>query len=55
MRKRSDVIRQLGGRAEENVLRWFGHMKRMKKDQLVKRIVGSDMRGVRLRGRPQTG
>ena len=30
-------------------------MERMKEDRLVKRIVGSDVRGVRLRGRPRTG
>ena len=27
-------------------------MERMQEDQLVKRIVGSNVRGVRLRGRP---
>ena len=30
-------------------------MERMEEDQLVKRIVGSDVRGVRLRGRSKTG
>ena len=49
------VLRELGGRAEQCVLRWFGHMERMEEDRLVKRIVGSDVRGVRLRGRPRTG
>ena len=34
------------------MLRWFEHMERMEEDQLVKKIVGSD---VRLRGRPKTG
>ena len=32
-----------------SVLRWFGHMKRME----VKRIIRSDVRGLRLIGRPQ--
>ena len=32
--------------------RQFGHMERMKEDQLVKRIVRSKVRGVRLRGKP---
>ena len=36
------------------VLRWFGHMERMEDDCLVTRIVGSDVRGVRLRGKPRT-
>ena len=47
-------MRELGGQAEQCVLRWFGHMERMKEDRLVKRIVRSDVRGVRLRERSQT-
>ena len=34
------------------MLRWFEHMDRIEEDRLVKRIVGSDVRGVRLIGRP---
>ena len=37
------------------MLRWFGHKERMDEDQLVKRKVGPDVRGVRLRGRRRTG
>ena len=37
------------------MLRWFGHMERMEEDQLVKGIVESDVRSVRLKGRPKTG
>ena len=33
-------------------MRRFGHKERMEEDQLVKRTVGSDVKGVRLRGRP---
>ena len=40
---------ELADRAEQCVLRWFGHMERMEENQLVKRIIGSDVRGVRLR------
>ena len=29
---------------QNSVLRWFGHMKRIEKDRLVKRIVESDVR-----------
>ena len=44
------------GRAEQNVLTWFGYMERMEKDRLVKRIVvGSDVIDVRLKERPRTG
>ena len=37
------------------VLQWFGHMERMDKERLVKKIVESEVRGVRLRGRPRMG
>ena len=37
------------------MLRWFEHMERMEDDQLVKRIVGSDVRVVRLKGGIKTG
>ena len=35
------------------MLTWVGHIERIKEDWLVKRIVGSNVRGMRLRGRPQ--
>ena len=49
--RRSGILREFAGQAEQNVLRWFGHMGRMEEDWLVKRIVISDM--IRLRGRTQ--
>ena len=39
---------------EQCVLRCFGHIERLE-DRMVKRIVGSDVIGVRLRGRSQRG
>ena len=41
------VLLELGGRAGQCV----EHMERMEEDQLMKRIVGSRVRGVRLKGR----
>ena len=35
------MLGELAGQAEQNVLRWSGHMERMEEDRLVKRIVGS--------------
>ena len=29
MRRRTDVMRELAGRAEQSVLRWFGYIKRI--------------------------
>ena len=45
MRQRTGVIRELAGRAEQCVLRSFLHVERIEADWLVKRIVGSDVRG----------
>ena len=55
VRRRTGVVRELADRAEQGVLRWFGHMERMDGERLVKKINGSDARGVRLRGRPRMG
>ena len=41
--------------AEQSVLSRFGHKKRMEKDRLVKKIMGTYVRGMRLRGRPRMG
>ena len=54
-RVRNGVVRRRTGAAEQSVLRWFGHIERMEKDQLVKKIIGSEARGVRLQGRPRMG
>lgn len=46
VRRRTGVMREL----EQCVLRWLGQVERM-----VKRIVGWDEIGLRLRGRPRRG
>ena len=48
------MLRELAGRAEQCV-EVVLTQERMEGDQLVKRIVGSNMRGEGLKGRPQTG
>ena len=55
VRRRTGVTRQLADRAEQGVLRWFGHVERMAEGRMVKKITRSDVRGVRPRGRPRTG
>ena len=55
VRRRTGVTRELAGRADQCVLRWFGHMERMDDDRLVKRIVKSEVQGARPRGRPTLG
>ena len=54
MRCKGELVLRENWLVEQSVLRWFGHMQRMEENQLVKRIIGFDARGVRLRGRQQT-
>ena len=55
VRRRTGVARDLAGRAEQSVLRWFGHVERMDECRVLKEIKRSDAGSVRLRGRPRTG
>ena len=55
IRRRTGVLRELAGRADQSLLRWFGHVERMQDGKLVKRLVRSDVGGGRLRGRPRLG
>ena len=48
VRRRTGVVKELTGRADENVLRWFGHMERMSEDRLTKRVWKAEVRGNRL-------
>ena len=41
------VMRDLAGRAENCVLRWFGHVERMDGERMAKRIYGSGVEGRR--------
>ena len=48
------MLQKLAGQIEQSMFR-YGHMEIVEEKQLVKRIVQSDVRGKRLRERPQTG
>ena len=48
-RKFVSVSQRIG----EGVLRWFGHVERMRDERMTKRVYESDVRGVRRRGRPR--
>ncbi len=54
MRRRTRVVRELAQRAEQGMLQWFGHVKRMEEENLVKKT-RYDVRGVRPRGRSRMG
>ncbi len=52
--RRTVLLKELADRAEQGVLRWFGHID-WTKGTWVKRITRSDVRGTKPRGRPQIG
>jgi len=47
--------RSLLERADQGVLKWFGHIERMEEERVIKRIYRSTVEGDRLRGRPRKG
>ena len=49
------VMRDLASRAENCLLRWFGHVERMDGERMAKRINGSRVEGRKGRGRPNMG
>ncbi len=53
--RRTEVVKELAEQAEQGVLRWFGQVERMEEECLVKKVIRSDVRGVRPRGRPRMG
>ena len=42
-------------RADQRVLRWFGHVERMDEYSVARRVMMAEVSGRRLRGRPRLG
>ena len=56
MRSEGELVLQESWLVEQSsVLRWFRHGEKIEDDRLIKIIIGSDARGVRLRGSRQMG
>ena len=53
VRRRVQVERQLSGRADQCVPRWFGYMERMDEKHMTKKVMNSDVEGNMCRGRPK--
>ena len=49
------VRKELAGRVDMNVLRWFGHVVRMDNERLSKRVMNAKVDGRNVRGRPRFG
>ena len=46
---------ELASRADQRVLRWFGHAKKMDDYLMARRVLMAEVSGGRVRGRPRLG
>ena len=53
MRRRAGIERELSSRADQRVLRWFGHVGRMDEYHMGRRVSMAEVSGGRVRGRPR--
>ena len=53
--RRAGIERELAGRADQRVLRLFGHVERMDEYCMARRVLMSEVSGSRVRGRPKSG
>ena len=55
VRRRAGIERELASRADQRVLRWFGHVERMNDYRMARRVLMTEVSGGRVRGRPRLG
>ena len=55
VRWRAGIERELARRADQRVLRWFGHVERMDEHRMARRALMAEVSGGRVRGRPRLG
>ena len=55
VRRRAGIERQLVSRADQRVLRWFGHLERMDDYRMARRVLTAEVSGGRVRGRQRLG
>ena len=55
MRRRAGIERELASRADQRVLRWFGHVERMDEYRLARKVLMAELSGGRVQGRPRLG
>ena len=55
MRRRAGIEREFASRADQRVLRWFGHVERMDVYRMARRVLMAEVSGGRVRGRPRLG
>ena len=52
MRRRAGIGREFASRADQRVLRRFGHVERMDDYRMARRVLMAEVSGGRVRGRP---
>ena len=55
VRRRAGIERELASRADQRVLRWFGHVERMDEYSIARRVLMAEFSGELVRGRPKLG
>ena len=55
VRRRATIGRELASRVDQRVWRWFGHVERMDEYRVARRILMTEVSGVRVRCRPRLG
>ena len=55
MRRRAGIERELASRADQKVLRWFGHVERMDDYRMARRVFMAEVSEGRVQGRPRLG
>ena len=55
VRRKAGIERDLASRADQRVLRWFGHMERIIEYRMERRLLMAEVSGGRVRGRPRLG
>ena len=55
LRRRAGIEMDLASRADQRVLRWFGHVERMDDYRMTRRVLMAEVSGRRVRGRPRLG
>ena len=55
MRRRAGIERELASRADQRVLRWFGHVERMDEYRMARQVLMAEVSEGRVRGSPRLG
>ena len=55
VRMRAGIEREFVSRADQRVLRWFGHVERMDEYRMARRVLMAEESGGRVQGKPRLG